>query len=379
MFANQTFVKMGSAVRSANFRVQMTAERWETGSEYHLVDFPKNVASKHPWEAYEHHLYGSGRDAIVSLLLHGAEHCGWTSLHVPDYFCQEVIRAMATCGLQLRLYPDSPRSSLIEAESAAPGQVWFVVNYFGLRGVEATAGLQRRGAILIEDHTHAPWSAWAFGSHAQYCVASLRKSIPVPDGGVLWSPEGRRLPLAPVQTEQHREAADRKFAAMAMKRAYLEGEPVEKESFRAIQLSAEAAFDGNRVPSAISDASKDILNCVPISEWEQTRGANFECIAAGLAELPGVSVLSAHVRDSSPFSAFLIFDTHALREAVRSSLVAARIYPAVLWSLQDQHRGTKDALSLSERSLSLHCDGRYSLSDIGRIVHVVRQAISRHL
>jgi hypothetical protein len=49
---------------------------------------------------------------------------------------------------------------------------------------------ERRAAsewLLVEDHSHDPFSPWAVGSSADYAFCSLRKTLPVPDGGLLWS------------------------------------------------------------------------------------------------------------------------------------------------------------------------------------------------
>jgi hypothetical protein len=69
------------------------------------------------------------------------------------------------------------------------------MNYFGLRtppDLELPEGVE-----VLEDHSHDPVSAWAEQSSADFCLASLRKTLPINDGGALWSPVGHRLPPAP--------------------------------------------------------------------------------------------------------------------------------------------------------------------------------------
>ena len=63
------------------------------------------------------------------------------------------------------------------------------VNYFGVREAEPwQAWRERTECILVEDHAHDPASAWATTSTADYAFSSLRKTLPVPDGAILWSP-----------------------------------------------------------------------------------------------------------------------------------------------------------------------------------------------
>ena len=70
------------------------------------------------------------------------------------------------------------------------------VNFFGIRKGKAWQDWlsQHKDIILIEDHTHDPFSTWAQQSTAHYAMASLRKTLPIPDGAILWSPQKMSLP-----------------------------------------------------------------------------------------------------------------------------------------------------------------------------------------
>ena len=106
----------------------------------------------------------------------------WKRLFVPEYFCYKVIGAIRTTGIELVFYPDYPladdetiinhRSNFVE------GDVILRMNYFGLRSRRDNSNLN---VTVIEDHSHDLFSEWALNSNADWCIASLRKSLPIPD------------------------------------------------------------------------------------------------------------------------------------------------------------------------------------------------------
>src|SRR5690606_7795309 len=128
-------------------------------------------------------LYGSGRDALRALLRHGKTQLGWQRLLIPSYFCQDVA-ASFTRELPTEVYVDRPGLRPDErAIATREGDAVLNVNLFGFRTAQWAFKLP--GVAVIEDHTHDPWSAWAATSQADFAVASLRKTLPLPDGGVL--------------------------------------------------------------------------------------------------------------------------------------------------------------------------------------------------
>jgi hypothetical protein len=72
----------------------------------------------------------------------------------------------------------------------------------------------------------------------------------------------------------------------------------------------------------------------------------------------------------------LVFDDPAVRDRCRTSLIPERIYPAVLWPLEAPVIPLpEDAVLLSRRILSLHCDFRYTAEDMLRVAAVVAKVL----
>jgi hypothetical protein len=175
-------------------------------------------------------LWASGRAALLAAVLA----CRAQSLHVPGYVCREVTDALAAAGVRVVGYPDHPlaRPAVLPSE----GGLVLRINYFGRRGAEEA--LARPD--VIEDHTHDPVGPWARASRARFAFASLRKTFPMPDGAILWSPSGEKVPEPPPATSEHLAAAELKLRGMVMKRQYLAGGPVVKQDFRALLDAGEA-------------------------------------------------------------------------------------------------------------------------------------------
>lgn len=353
----------------------MQPDRWEHGSDFHVPDFEAiPEAETSPWTG-RGVMYASGRDALRALLRHGRAQRGWRRLLVPSFLCQEVVSA-ARSELPVAVYPDRPTLGRDDRHiEASAGDAVLNVAYFGLRG-RAWTFEAPPGAEVIEDHTHDPWSEWALTSCADFCLASLRKTLPVPDGSALWSPSGHALPdAAGVSRERARASAD-KLAAMLLKRLYLAGHAVHKEEFRKLTLAGEEHIASGDI-SGMVESTRALMATFPLRAWRTRRRENFELGAGLLAGVRELRVLKPEP-GAEAFSLLLELQTAALRDHVRSVLIATRVYPSVLWPLETPAVagvGAED-LDLSRRVLSLHSDFRYGAGDLERVTDTLKSALT---
>ncbi len=359
----------------------MRADSWEHGSDFHWVDPPPHAAaggSDVPWGAGAR-AYGSGRDALRALLRWGQAQKGWERLWVPSYFCQDVIAAMQHEALPLLAYTDTPLRPGPELhDDLRHGDALLWVNHFGLRG-PFDRSVVPSGVILIEDHTHDPFGPAAAQSQADWCIASLRKTLALPDGGLLWSPRNHALPAAGTESLQREEASLRRFTGMQLKRLYLQGQPVAKETYRRLLLQGEAGMGGGEI-AAMTDWSSALLALLVGSTAYRTaqraaRQANVRAAAETLEACPWLQVLAAYHPEAIPFSVVLVFDEAARCAEVRRRLIAARVYPAVLWPLEARCIDGigEEEISLSRRLLSLHADTRYTPDDMRAVAALVER------
>lgn len=350
--------------------------RSEYGSEHYLLDYGPGGRIENPWDELARS-YASGRDALRSLLHHGQERLGWRRLWVPSYFCQEVVASLCRTGIPIVPYDDAPVDASYprELRDARAGDIMLNVNFMGLR-LWREPGFY--GALeVIEDHTHDPWSAWAYTSSADWCVASLRKTLPIPDGAVLWSPTGRALPAPLKCTEERSHASLRKMAGMVLKKRYLAGDDISKADFLELYRAGEAQISSHD-PSGISEWSRNLLNTFPIQEWRRKRLDNYRAFAKALGNSPFVRLVAPESQSSScPFSCLMLFDSPARRDFVRKRLLDRDVYPSVLWPLHEPAIQGIPAMheQLGRKVLSIHCDMRCDEDDMAVIAGIVTNAV----
>ena len=343
----------------------MVVERWESGSDFELTQ--ATGPASFPWTGRPHSLWGSGRDAIRGLLEWGRDEFGWQRMLMPSYFCQDVVGS-TTRSAHVELYHWAPTESRRDPVEPDRSDVVFVPAMFGVPPAVAVSG----DGVLVEDHSHDLLASHAFASRADYAIASLRKTLPLPDGGVLWSPAGREIPASPMMTPAHGEAVLQRLSAMTLKQLYLAGADVNKDGYRAVGIEGERRLAAGPI-SGISSFSEARLDSLPVDSWREIRAANLGTLRAALAADDRLEWLDV------PFSAIALFEDHATRESVRQALIASRIYPSVLWPLDQPAVSWIPAehVELSRRMLSIHVDHRYSAEDMLHVSGALREGLDR--
>ncbi|SCL24025.1 hypothetical protein GA0070624_2844 [Micromonospora rhizosphaerae] len=331
--------------------------RWEVGSSFPLwsgngsgwVDAPQPLR-----------LYGSGRQALAALLRFGERTYGWTRVHLPAYYCPPVARAVSEI-LPVSRYDTGPESPAVRPDPG-PTEVVLSVSYFGGSPVTPV----QPGAGLIVDATHDPLAPWLTELRPDYVVAGLRKTLPLPDGGAVWSPQGHSLPPKAALTRTHLATVARILSAMAMKASYLAGvgDDAEKERYLAAYASGEEGL-GDPGISGASDYTRHLLRLLPVHDLRRRRQRNARTLADALGELPGVEVRRY------PYGVVLVVESARRRAEVKSGLITERIYPAVLWPMDGQDAPER-LHAYSERMLLLHSDFRWRSRDMKRVAAVVR-------
>ena len=365
-----------------------------------------------PWPAHAP-LFGSGTHALVALVLWGARRHGWRRAWLPSYYCPEVpagLRSLEAHGIELLTYPDHDLTGppATERIGAAPGDVIVVANQLGVRPRPVAAGTDEAGhgpaagdarvatarpatapgTILVEDHSHDPGSAWARGSRADYAFASLRKTLPLPDGGAVWSPQGLELPPEPGPESGRAATArdgtasgpgpdvDRLIAALT-RRGVRGGTLDEPPPFRAYARSSGLGAGTGAPPGpAISPVSRALLPHMPVDAWRGRRRRNLEILAAEVGPIGGTRLLPSPPGGVA-FAFTLVFDAADDRDRARAALVERAVVPSILWPLDASGEpgvGPADA-DLSRRILSVHCDQRYDTEDMRRLATILRAAL----
>jgi hypothetical protein len=320
-------------------------------------------------------LFASGVDALRGLLEHGRSTRGWRRLWAPSYFCQEVMRGLLTAGLPILLYHYGPEDicPLGDRIRAEPGDVVLRMNFFGLHDRLSTDGIDRNCVEILDDHTHDPWSDWAYASDADWCVVSPRKTLPLPGGGVLWSPRRHSLPAASPVTDARRTASLEKLTAMVLKALYLQGHPLDREIHCRLNEAAEEHMEYGEI-SGIPEWIRDLLKCFPVGEWREHRRANCRSASSVLKGIPWLRVLEADGAGTCQYAGVMVFDSAERRDFVRQELSDRRIFLPAPWALDDPAiPGIPDEHHRFSRTvLCIPCDPRYDPAAIEQVAGLIR-------
>jgi len=357
----------------------LNSERWESGSDFHWYnDFDKENATN---SFYNNNiLLGTGRYALRLIIEWGRIKYNWRRIWIPSYFCPDVIESVLLTGIDTEFYYDDPiyGCNIYEAKYIN-GDVILVNNLFGYRSQPNYDSLPRSNIQIIEDHSHDPWSDWSINSSADWCFASLRKSIPVSDGAILWSPVRHQLPPQPQTITNHYQASLEKYVGMLLKAIYLQGDPVEKEYYRGFLTRGEKQLGISKI-SGITNFSRQQLFKIPIDFIRQRKNQNRDILIAKINNLKTFQILQPdQTPNCCPFSVILYFNTTRIRKIFFDSFVGNKIYPAILWPVKEELNNNLPAsnINFSEKMLSLHCDFRYSSEDMNRIAEIIIKELNK--
>lgn len=237
----------------------------EFGSDFHYINDLKQRDSEYqlPNKAC---YYANGRQAIQDLI----SFKDWKRIWMPEYFCYEIIGSIKETGIEVDFYYDNPSIIEKDAISSIPfheGDVLLRMNYFGLRSKRDNSNIT---VPVIEDHSHDLIGEWAVNSNADWCIASLRKTLPIADGGILWSPKKHKLPEAVSPTNESGILAALRYSAMKDKTNYLQGFPIAKDKFLNLFNKTEEEFETLPM-SGISSDSYDIVSKMDIRAWYEKK------------------------------------------------------------------------------------------------------------
>ena len=334
----------------------------EFGSDFHFLNNYEGGTSI--YKVYpEATFVANGRQAINLLI----KNYGWIRIWIPAYFCYEIIDSIKNTNIEVVLYDDYPFANDIELIKSLPykkGDVLLRINFFGLRGYRSNKDLK---VPVIEDHTHDLLGEWTQQSDADWCIASLRKTLPIAEGGMIWSPKGHQIKTSLYPTSRNAAVSERRWYAMIEKASYLKGSNVNKNLFRNYFLQTEEEFDMLRV-SEIDPFGQAYLKNFDIQTWKKQKNKNWKLLNNNL-KCPLFEVLIPENEKCNPFSYTILFKNSDTRNRYRKALIENYVYPAILWQVPES--SDEDIRNFSERMLSIHCDGRYVEEDIEQLITIL--------
>jgi hypothetical protein len=360
--------------------------QWEVGSEFELRD----SSLEHPAEAGlllaqtwrlppGDRLVHNGRAALLTAVRDA--YCG-TKLRdawLPSYLCASMAQPFRQSGLEVQYYPVDSHLAPEDGpwvRAAGHGSVVLYVNYFGFPISTAAQELAQqqhdRGAVTILDMTHCVFNATPNEMPStSYAVASLRKWVGIPDGGLVWKKGSRfSLPLDVDSTDGGFGRA--RFVAGLMKGLYSDGILLQKDGYRALYGIAENLAERCTVAAPMSWNSRARWSQLDAAAVVSARRANYAVLASGISQLQFMhSFEEALPQDVCPLGCPVL---SPYRDDLRMFLTNHSVYCPIHWQLPAEiETGFPASQSVSAKILTLPCDQRYTTSDMGRVVTLLTE------
>jgi dTDP-4-amino-4,6-dideoxygalactose transaminase len=288
---------------------------------------------------------------------------------MPSYLCYSMIEAIDQMKTTLRFYPigyDLELCSLAWLNRLIPGSLVLLIDYFGFPiDMSIVEEVHIRGSIILEDACQALLSSHV-GACSDYVVYSPRKTVGVPDGGILQYKQGNQPPSASLMPPPA------PWWLMAMeasidRREYDKygGERKWFELFRQVEASYPM---GNYRMSELSEAL--LKSTFDYSSIALARRQNYSFL---LDELNSFALYKVLDEATVPLGFPIRVNK---RDKTREILISKQIYPPIHWEINEcVPRRFVSSHKLSRHIMTIPCDQRLNFEDLARIVKSVRGAI----
>ena len=348
----------------------------ELGSEYSLsiseLDVKENNVFKYLNE-YNAEYFDTGRSALKAILAMLSQTSG--TILVPEYMCESVIKCYAIDKVVFYKIRDDfgiDEDDLMRKIDASVS-ILFVMNYFGAVNSNTILKKIREAAevfhfIVIEDVTHSLFSSKA--SIGDYMVASLRKWLPVPGLGVVYSK--KNIPIEIDCSRYNKSRDNEKISAMILKNMYISGQLDCNSTYREIFADCEMRIDNQKEISAASDLSVFIAKCFDVNDIINKRRNNYSYLKGRLLGTEFAPVNKIDIETEVPFTYVIKLADKEKRDSLRKYLIDNRIYCAVHWPTDGICENERVGhVNNAKTLLSLPIDQRYGSAEMNHLLNVI--------
>lgn len=218
--------------------------------------------------------------------------------------------------------------------------------------------------VFIEDRTHNLLVENSRKFTPDFAVASLRKWVDIPDGGLLWTE--RKL-------EKTEYTSDLMFFitrlnAQCMRNRFLTcGDESLKIEYRKIFSNVTDIIDGEKLPGLMSQYAYERVREINLNEINRIRQRNAEIL---IHELEGFKFVQNKSGFGDVYVAVLIDD----RDAVQRKLASMGVFCTIIWPLNEEQRSVCDVAKYTEEHmLTIYCDQRHDVEDIKYVASCIRR------
>lgn len=316
--------------------------------------------------------FRSGRDTLKAI----AREYEPTIALLPALSCDSMVLPFEMYGHRVRYYELNPDYSInlesfkSAANIAGEKTLFLYMDYFGISAIDDTelCKLKRNysGLTFIEDRTHNLLAQRESEFEPDFIMASLRKWINIPDGGLLWSKKELRNCNFSIDTS----FSEKRLEAQCMMHEFLKtGHQETKTYYRNIFSSVSSIIDTDIEPGLMSAYAYELAKNTDLVNIKTCRNENATTLIDELKK-GGVTLIKMPQGISDLYVPVLVKN----RDDMQRKLSSIGIFCTVIWPLNSEQKKTcQVAMYTQEHMLAIYCDQRYTKEDMKYIAsNIVR-------
>ena len=352
----------------------------EYGYEYNATINAK-LLSHVGWRGTDKKFWGayslrSGRDALKLI---AREHPN-SNVFLPALCCDSMISPFEMYGCNIIYYPLTReiKSDFFELlnklQSVKGKKLLLLCDYFAIKAFDFNQIWKLKNLFndltIIKDITHTLLSEKKMESCVDYTIASLRKWVNVPDGGLLWTKQSLNDP----QLSEDSTFAKQRLRAQCMRTEYFNtGNENTKIEYRKIFSCVSSILEGDIFPVKMTEYSYETALKTDWERIKQSRKENANVLVSVLLDDQKVRVINRGIDNSNLYVPILINN----RDEIQGVLSSKGIFNTVIWPLRrEQLIACSTAKYVADHMLAVPCDQRYTKEDMLYIGSEIMRAIN---
>ncbi|WBU88798.1 hypothetical protein [Cellulophaga omnivescoria] len=309
-------------------------------------------------------LFYTGRHAIKFIIDEIKLTKDISKIWLPNYYCQHVTSWLKKCYSNIYFYEIDPFSNAENLDLntfSNPRDIVILNNFWGIYNYNIPTSKAK--AIFIEDHSHGWQSTNCLNSNADYCVASLRKTLPIPLGGILWQPNSNKnYKNNLIEDFDFYENWRKIKLAMHLKSDFIRNKNDDKSKFLDLINQSEQYLHKQYSPIKLSKENEELILRFLNKDYQIYKKDNLKFLLKNLKLNKKFKVLNSKI--DCTFGLQLVFKNREDFNEVKKTLITKDIYPSELWPNNKE----RDDLSYL---LNIHIDFRYNLKHMQHITTTI--------
>ncbi|MBR2311936.1 MAG: hypothetical protein IKA46_01435 [Clostridia bacterium] len=325
------------------------------------------------WDAYS---LRSGRDALKVI----AREYPNSTVFLPSLCCDSMITPFEMYGCEIVFYPLTTElgvdfsALLSKLQLIKEQKLLLFYDYFAIKMFHSNQLVELKRAfndlILIEDITHTLLNFKGTTPYVDYTIASLRKWVNLPDGGLLWT----KHKLNNLFLSDDSKFAEQRLRAQCMRTEYFDiGDESIKTAYRKIFCDVSALLDSDPSSAKMTEYSYELAHNTDWEDIKRKRRANADILSMIFSGNQNIRIINCGISRSDLYVPIIIQD----RDEVQRNLSSKGIFNTIIWPLRkEQMLVCSTAKYVAEHMLAVPCDQRYAKEDMLYIGSEITRAIN---